>query len=208
MNLGSSELPGSNRSRCSPRAPTLGPLEGCLLSAVHNATPNATATTVRYTSLRSAVGTLYIAATARGISNLGMGRTERAFGREIARQHRAAVVRDDAGLAPLRRALQAYLNGERRRFDARLDLRRLTAFQRRVLQETARIPPGRLRSYGDIAERIGKPGAARAVGQALGANPIPILIPCHRVVAQDGPGGFTGGLRLKRALLALEGVRL
>jgi methylated-DNA-[protein]-cysteine S-methyltransferase len=160
---------------------------------------------VRYTALASPVGRLYIAATKHGLSNLGMGRTERAFGREVEHQHGAAPVRDDAGLAPLRDELRRFLRGERRRLSVPLDLVRLTDFQRRVLQATARIPAGTLVSYGDIARRVGQPGAARAVGQALGANPIPIVIPCHRVVASAGIGGFTGGLHLKRALLALEG---
>jgi O-6-methylguanine DNA methyltransferase len=78
-----------------------------------------------------------------------------------------------------------------------------------VLRATSRIPHGSLRSYADIARAIGAPRATRAVGQALGRNPVPIVIPCHRVTAKDGgPGGFTAGLRRKRALLALEGVRL
>ena len=160
---------------------------------------------VRYTALASPVGRLYVAATERGLSNLGMRRTEREFGREVERQHGATPVRDDAGLATLRRELRRFLRGERRRLAVPLDLGRVTEFQRRVLQATARVPAGTLVSYGDIARRIGQPGAARAVGQALGANPIPIVIPCHRVVASAGIGGFTGGLHLKRALLALEG---
>ena len=88
-----------------------------------------------------------------------------------------------------------------------LDLRG-TGFQRRVWEALVRIPPGRVISYGELARRIGRPGAARAVGAACGANRIAGLIPCHRVVAANGPGGYRWGLTRKRALLAREGVDL
>ena len=92
-----------------------------------------------------------------------------------------------------------------------LDLSGATAFQRKVWEATRLIPYGETRSYGWVAEQIKKPQAVRAVGQALGKNPLPIIIPCHRVIASDGKlGGFTGGLRMKRLLLRLEtsaGVR-
>jgi len=82
-----------------------------------------------------------------------------------------------------------------------------TAFQRAVWQELASIPRGRTISYAELARRVGRPGAARAVGQAVGANPVPILLPCHRVVASDGGlGGFGGGLPMKKTLLRAEGV--
>jgi len=84
-----------------------------------------------------------------------------------------------------------------------------TAFQQSVWRELRKIPPGQTRSYGEIAKRIGKPKAVRAVGGACGANPIPILVPCHRVLAAHGRiGGFGGGLDRKRKLLASEGVNL
>ncbi len=82
----------------------------------------------------------------------------------------------------------------------------LTAFQRSVYQVACAIPPGTVRSYGWVAERLGKPRAARAVGQALAANPVPLLVPCHRVVASDGSlGGFTAGIAWKQQLLEMEG---
>ncbi len=102
--------------------------------------------------------------------------------------------------------LSAYLRGERRSLPVRFRPQAGTDFQRRVWKATQAIPYGQVRSYGWIAERIGSPGAARAVGQALGHNPLPLLVPCHRVVAAGGTlGGFTGGLDLKRKLLRLEG---
>ena len=90
-----------------------------------------------------------------------------------------------------------------------LDLSRGTNFRRRVWDELLRIPRGATRTYGELAEELGKRRAARAVGGACGANPIPVLIPCHRVLAASGGlGGFSGGLEWKRRLLALEGVLL
>lgn len=87
-----------------------------------------------------------------------------------------------------------------------LDLHGGTTFQQRVWQELRKIPPGRTRSYAEVAAAVGSPQAARAVGGACGANPIPLLVPCHRVLASGGRlGGFSGGLDWKRRLLALEG---
>ena len=84
----------------------------------------------------------------------------------------------------------------------------MTEFQQRVLGWIQSIPPGEMMTYGEVAEGIGSPGAARAVGQALGANPVPIVIPCHRVIASDGSlGGYSGGLHIKEFLLQHEGAR-
>lgn len=104
--------------------------------------------------------------------------------------------------------LAEYLSGQRKQFD--LDTAAQgTAFQRRVWQALEAIPYGDVVSYGEIARRIGMPNAARAIGQANGANPIPIVVPCHRVIAADGTmGGFSSGLAIKRRLLELEQVRL
>lgn len=118
--------------------------------------------------------------------------------------------RDTEGPVPVlertARELAEYFAGERREFTVPLDPEG-TAFQRRVWEELRRIPYGETASYGDIARRMGKPGAAVAVGQANGRNPIPIIIPCHRVIGSGGKlVGYTGGLHIKRALLAVEGV--
>jgi methylated-DNA-[protein]-cysteine S-methyltransferase len=104
------------------------------------------------------------------------------------------------------RQLPEYLAGRRTSFDLPLDLMG-TPFQRRCWQALIEIPFGETRTYSELARGIGMaPGAARAVGQANGANPVPVIVPCHRVVASAGLGGYAGGLELKRRLLELEGV--
>lgn len=102
--------------------------------------------------------------------------------------------------------LTRYFDGTVRTIDLGLDLRMGTPFQRKVWRLATRIPYGRVRSYGWLAVRLGGRQYARAVGLALGANPVPIVVPCHRIVSHDGSlGGFSGGLPIKRKLLALEG---
>ena len=103
--------------------------------------------------------------------------------------------------------LEEFLAGKRRELDFAVDLSRGTTFQRKVWRAILRIPYARVRSYKWVAARVGGPRHARAVGLALGANPVPLIVPCHRVVAHDGSlGGFSCGLRTKRRLLALEGT--
>jgi len=101
--------------------------------------------------------------------------------------------------------LEEYFAGERTEFDLRMELDG-TPFQRDVWAELTRIPYGETISYGELARRVGRPKGPRAVGQANGRNPIAIIVPCHRVLASTGIGGYGGGLTCKRALLALEGV--
>jgi methylated-DNA-[protein]-cysteine S-methyltransferase len=111
-------------------------------------------------------------------------------------------------LEPARAELAAYFAGKLRTFTVPLDWSLTGGFHARVLRElAASVPYGATAGYQDLADRVGEPGAARAVGVAMGANPLPVVVPCHRVVASDGGiGGFGGGLPTKRALLALEGV--
>lgn len=113
----------------------------------------------------------------------------------------------DALLSRARTQLLEFLAGTRRTLDLPVDLSGGTAFQRRVWRAALGIPYGRVRSYKWLAQRVGGAQYARAVGLALGANPVPIMVPCHRIVAQDGSlGGFSCGLRAKRQLLRLEGT--
>jgi methylated-DNA-[protein]-cysteine S-methyltransferase len=107
--------------------------------------------------------------------------------------------------ADLMKRLRTYFAGQRATFPDELDLSPATAFQRKVWQITRLIPYGETRSYRWVAEQLGKAGAGRAVGQALARNPLPIIIPCHRIVASDGKlGGFSGGEGMKSSLLRLE----
>lgn len=101
--------------------------------------------------------------------------------------------------------MRAYFNGNQIDFPDELDLSQATLFYREVWEVTRLIPYGSTRTYSWVAEQIGKPKATRAVGQALSRNPLPVIVPCHRVIAKDGKlGGFTGGLAMKRTLLSLE----
>lgn len=111
-------------------------------------------------------------------------------------------------LGELCEALRRYFRGESADFSRfELDLSKLPHFRRRVLLACRKIPRGKTASYAELARRVGSPRAARAVGQAMARNPIPIIIPCHRVIAADGSlGGYGGGLQVKRALLKLEGA--
>jgi O-6-methylguanine DNA methyltransferase len=115
-----------------------------------------------------------------------------------------ALTEDPALLAPVRAQLAAYADGDLRTFDVPLAPRG-TPFQLRVWEELGRIPYGQTISYGELARRLGNPKLTRAVGAANGANPISIIVPCHRVIRGDGSlTGYAGGLELKQALLALE----
>jgi methylated-DNA-[protein]-cysteine S-methyltransferase len=115
----------------------------------------------------------------------------------------------EEAIQPVKEHLLRYFHGERVEFNFPLDLRMGTPFRRKVWEEVRKIPWGQTRTYKEIAQEIGRPGAARAVGQALARNPLPIFIPCHRVIGATGDlVGFGGGIELKRKLLALEGVTL
>jgi methylated-DNA-[protein]-cysteine S-methyltransferase len=107
------------------------------------------------------------------------------------------------------RQLQQYATGKPVRWNVPIDLSTGTDFQQQVWRTLKKIPRGETRSYGWVAQQVGKPGASRAVGTACGANPVPVVVPCHRIIAGDGSiGGFGGGLPMKRQLLRIEGVSL
>lgn len=120
-----------------------------------------------------------------------------------------SVTRSKQAMTDAMRQLQEYFKGSRTQFDLPLDLSFASEFTRKVLSETRKVGYGKVNTYLDIARRMKKPTAARAVGNALGRNPIPIIIPCHRIIASGGAlGGFTGGLTVKRKLLAVEGIEI
>jgi methylated-DNA-[protein]-cysteine S-methyltransferase len=157
------------------------------------------------------VGPLYLAASQEGLLALSYTDSELDF-IDWLKDYTGAEVRRDIGhLAEAVQQVRQYLAGDRLHFVLPLDLRFMTDFQRRVLTTVARVPPGQVTTYGDLARRIQRPKGARAVGQALGHNPIPIVLPCHRVLAADGDlTGYSGrgGIETKRYLLTLEGVDL
>ena len=140
-----------------------------------------------------------------GVCATWVGRVEEAAAREGGRPMEGVEIGPpDAALTALADALAAYLAGGALRWDGALDLRGTTAFQRDVYRTVRDIAHGERRRYVDVAGALGRPNAVRAVGAALGVNAWPIVVPCHRVVATDGLGGYAAGVAVKRALLALE----
>ncbi|WP_165985594.1 methylated-DNA--[protein]-cysteine S-methyltransferase [Streptomyces sp. YIM 98790] len=167
----------------------------------------------RWTVLPSPIGPLLLAATDRGLIRVGFHADRRPVRRELARlaarlgAEPAESARDPV-LERAARELAEYFSGGRRAFSVPLDWSLSSGFNERVLRKLAEsVPYGAVVGYQDLADRVGEPGGARAVGAAMGSNPLPVVVACHRVVAADGGiGGFGGGLETKRALLALEGV--
>lgn len=158
----------------------------------------------------SPVGPLYVAVSERGVLAVDFTGSEAEFVDRLAPRLRAPLRRSAEKAGEAVGQVQAYLNGRRTAFDLPLDLQMTGEFQRQVLLAALKIPRGSVATYGQIADRIGRPRAARAVGQALGRNPLPIIIPCHRVLASDGSlGGYSGrdGVKTKARLLDLEGAR-
>jgi methylated-DNA-[protein]-cysteine S-methyltransferase len=126
---------------------------------------------------------------------------------DLAGQISPRVLESARSTQEVRRELEEYFEGRRQRFGVKVDLSAIQGFSRRVLQQTSRIPFGSVITYRDVATRAGSPRAVRAAGNALGANPVPIVVPCHRVVRTGGGlGGYTGGLKRKETLLELEGI--
>jgi methylated-DNA-[protein]-cysteine S-methyltransferase len=128
---------------------------------------------------------------------------------ELAAKVSPRVLESPRSTERVRRELDEYFSGSRRRFTVAVDLSLVHGFTRKVLEQTARIPFGAVSTYRKVATSAGSPNAVRAAGNALGSNPIPIVVPCHRVVRTGGGlGGYTGGLDRKVKLLELEGVTL
>lgn len=162
---------------------------------------------VYYTTVRLPVGRFLVASTDRGLCRLTLpGEGEENFWGWLRRRYPKSSLHEDASRhEKVAKELGAYFRGELRTFDLKLDLR-ATPFQQAVLKRIAEIPYGQTCSYSQIAKDISRPQAPRAVGAATGLNPIPIVIPCHRVVGADGRlVGFGGGLPFKVMLLKLEG---
>jgi methylated-DNA-[protein]-cysteine S-methyltransferase len=161
-----------------------------------------------YAPVDSPFGTLHAAVTRRGLVRLAFPEEHPDTMLErLARALSPRIVQAPSMLDPVRRELDEYFSGSRRRFELALDWSLIGPFGRRVLRKTAAIPYGAHLSYAEVAAEAGSPRGARAAGNALGANPIPIVIPCHRVLRSGGNlGGYGGGLDRKRWLLELEGA--
>jgi methylated-DNA-[protein]-cysteine S-methyltransferase len=163
---------------------------------------------VAYTTVESPVGALLVARTKRGLVRIAYPMIPHdSVLIELAEDISPRVLESPAKLDAVRRQLDEYFEGRRTRFDLELDWRLSQGFQRRVLSRTARIPFGEVSTYKTIAAAAGSRRGARAAGNALGANPIPIVVPCHRVLHSGGGiGGYGGGLDRKEFLLKLEGA--
>lgn len=157
------------------------------------------------------VGELYVALSEHGLIALDFGPGERNFVERVQHRTKATLVLSREKCAEALRQVRDYLDGKRTAFNLPLDMSLMTDFQRQVLMAALEIPRGQWLTYGEVAKAIGRPQAARAVGQALGHNPMPIVIPCHRVLGADGSlHGYSGGggLQTKAWLLQLEGAQL
>jgi methylated-DNA-[protein]-cysteine S-methyltransferase len=166
-----------------------------------------TAPLIRWGEMNSPLGTLFVAVGPKGLCAVDFGRREVDFLKRL--DARARLERNPKAVQPVTEQLLEYFARNRTSFDVPVDLSILTPFQRGVLHIASRIAPGRVWTYHRVAEEMGRPDSSRPVGQALARNPVPIIIPCHRVIASDGRlGGYSGGsgLKAKRWLLELEGA--
>jgi methylated-DNA-[protein]-cysteine S-methyltransferase len=162
---------------------------------------------VAYELHDSPVGKLFVAVTERGLCEIHYDADPDAEAERLARLFGTRVLRSSRPTDEARRQLDEYFAGTRHEFDLEVDLSAAREFGRSVLEELARVPYGELTTYGELAARAGRPRAARAVGTVMNRNPVPIVLPCHRVVGSSGSlVGYAGGLERKRLLLELEGA--
>ena len=162
-----------------------------------------------YDVLDSPVGPLFVAATPRGVCRISYDADVDRQEARLAQAYGLRVLRAPRAVDEAKRELDDYFEGRRRSFDLSLDLDRVAPFHREVLVELAQVPFGQTTTYGTLAAQAGRPSAARAVGTVMNRNPIPIVLPCHRVVGANGSlTGYAGGLHVKEALLRLEGAIL
>jgi methylated-DNA-[protein]-cysteine S-methyltransferase len=160
---------------------------------------------VAWCTVDSPIGPLFAAATTLGLVSVSFGEPDEVL-ETIAKAISPRILEHPARLDPARRQLDEYFSGRRTRFELDLDRRLARGFRAEVLVELERVQFGQTVSYGDLAARVGNPKASRAVGTAMATNPLPIVVPCHRVLRSGGKlGGYGGGLDVKRWLLAHEG---
>jgi methylated-DNA-[protein]-cysteine S-methyltransferase len=164
---------------------------------------------VAYDLVDSPVGNLFVAATQRGLCRIVYDAVPEQELERLARSFGIRVLRSAKPIDPARRELDEYFEGKRRQFDLPVDVALQADFNRRVLRELARVPYGEVVTYGELASRAARPRAARAVGSVMNRNPLPIVLPCHRVIGANGKlVGYGGGLDRKEKLLRLEGAIL
>jgi methylated-DNA-[protein]-cysteine S-methyltransferase len=162
-------------------------------------------TETSYAEVDSPLGTLLVAATERGLIRIGLPSEEPG---DVLAELGERVSESPERLDPIRGELEEYFAGRRRAFTMPLDWSLASGFRLSVLEAMSALPYGEVVTYSELAARAGNPRAARAAGHACATNPIPIVVPCHRVVRRDGGlGGYTGGLHIKEFLLRLEGAR-
>jgi len=162
---------------------------------------------VAYDVVGSPLGELFVGVSDRGLCVISYQVEPELQAERLARGFGSRVLRSPRPVAKVARQLDEYFEGERKSFDLDVDLRLARDFGRTVLEELGRVPFGEVTTYGALAARAGKPRAARAVGTIMNRNPVPIVLPCHRVVGANGSlVGYAGGLERKQALLRLEGA--
>jgi methylated-DNA-[protein]-cysteine S-methyltransferase len=159
-----------------------------------------------YAKIKSPVGEILATRTDRGLNFVSFPKNRwEKFLSALKKGENVTLIEDNKRFSNLRNNLKAYFSGKRVQFRENFDLKGGTDFQKKVWRAMQKIPFGQTRSYGWLAKQVGGKSKARAVGGACGSNPIPILIPCHRVIGEDGGlGGYGGGLNLKRKLLKIE----
>jgi methylated-DNA-[protein]-cysteine S-methyltransferase len=163
-----------------------------------------------YATFKSPVGEILATRTDRGLNLVSFPKsTWEKFISALEKDENITLIEDNKKFSNLRNDLKAYFSGKQVQFKKEFDLKGGTDFQKKVWTTMQKIPFGQTRSYGWLAKQAGGKNKARAVGAACGANPLPILIPCHRVIREDGGlGGYGGGLSLKKKLLKIEGVNV
>jgi methylated-DNA-[protein]-cysteine S-methyltransferase len=160
---------------------------------------------VTYDVADTPIGPLLLAVSDRGLCRISFDPEPDRETEQLARDFGLRVLRAPRRLDPVKRELDEYFAGHRRSFDLDVDLQGRSDFSRAVLEQLSRVPYGEVTTYGSLAARSGRPRAARAVGMIMNRNPIPIVLPCHRVVGSTGSlVGYGGGLERKRLLLDLE----
>ncbi|MFQ6003392.1 MAG: methylated-DNA--[protein]-cysteine S-methyltransferase [Candidatus Zixiibacteriota bacterium] len=163
-----------------------------------------------YTTFKSPIGEILTTRTGRGLNFIAFPKNKwQRFLSALKKDENIILIKDNKKFSNLRNDMKAYFSGKEVQFKEKFDLKGGTDFQKKVWKAMQKIPFGQTRSYGWLAKKVGGKNKARAVGTACGSNPIPILIPCHRVIREDGGlGGYGGGLNIKKKLLKIEGANI